>query len=90
LKQFILDNMNLLEYANESVIVFKDIESSQFATEFVKRRCHCFHTYQHTMITSGFHGINFFDNVIKYWDNPKGKEIDYDYNFVLILQKNKE
>ena len=77
--------MNLLEFSKQTIEKLSKINDSTFATHFIEAKSHCFHTYQNNMVTSNSHGISFFDNVIKFWDNPdsyyipldkKGKPID--------------
>ena len=62
--------MNLLEFAIQTVDKLSKINDSTFASQFVEAKSHCFHTYQKGHVTSNSHGISFFDNVIKFWDNP--------------------
>lgn len=91
--------MNLLEFSKEVVSNLDKITSGkEFAAYFVDSVSKCYHEYQDGLINSNSHGIAFFQNVINHWDNPdafftgkkpKGNEVDYEYNFVLIIKKNK-
>ena len=89
--------MNLLEFAKDTVARMDAIQSGEFAKFYLARKSEYFWKYNpDQLITSSSHGIDFFHNVIKFWDEPekyrekpkKGEEY-YEYNFVLILQKNK-
>lgn len=90
--------MNLLEYSIETIETMNQIQSGEeFAKYFVQRKCECYMLFSNGLITSTSHGIDFFNNVIKYWDNPheykKTKEknvVDYEYNFVQLIINNKK
>jgi len=95
---------NLLEFANR---VQNELDSAKenFAKKFVEYKLACFDLYQKGIVTSASHGIDFFKNVISYWDNPdqyvadkeaklkqegiKDKLDVYEHNFVKILKANK-
>ena len=47
---------------------------------FIKAKQKCFSEYQNGYITSNSHGISFFDNVIKFWDNPDAYYVPKDKN----------
>jgi hypothetical protein len=89
--------MNLLEFSKESVEQLNKLSGTEFAKYFIERKSICFYKYSKQIVTSSSHGINFFDNIIKHWDNPesyckkqdKKFGIDYEYNFVEILKSNK-
>lgn len=94
--------MNLLEFAKETVKEMESISSSDFASYFVNRKSEYFKKYSNGLVSSSSHGISFFENVIKFWDNPDSyytpeeKNInkigsdDYEYNFIRILKHNKK
>ena len=65
--------MSLLIDAKVARNYLNDIDIKCFAKEFVLIRGNFFKKYHDGLIISNSHGINYFDNVIKYWDNP----IDY-------------
>lgn len=62
--------MNLLEYANTCGVALSKIKDTDFAPNFVALRSKAFVEFHSGLIISNSHGINYFDNVIKYWDNP--------------------
>lgn len=62
--------MTLLEFAIKTSEELTLINDNSFATHFIKAKQTCFNKYQNWTITSNSHGISFFDNVIKFWDNP--------------------
>lgn len=70
--------MTLLEFARETSQKLNSINDSSFASAFIEAKGICFHQYQKGLITSNSHGINFFDNVIKFWDNPDSYYIPKD------------
>ncbi|MEK6881461.1 MAG: hypothetical protein AABY22_17695 [Nanoarchaeota archaeon] len=94
--------MNLLEFAKETVKAMESISSKNFASYFVKRKSEYFHAYSNGWVTSSSHGISFFENVIKFWDDPDSyytpteKNLnkigtdDYEYNFIRILKHNQK
>ncbi len=92
--------MNLLEYAQKTVLDLEKAKSDEnFASIFIEAKMKCFKLYHNQIITSSSHGINFFNNIIKYWDNPdsyytpdtkyKKIEPDYEQNFITLLNHNK-
>ncbi len=97
------NRISLLDYAIETVKNMETISSVDFAKYFIKRKCESFHLYNEGLITSSSHGADFFQNIIKYWDNPdlyytpKGQGTlsskipsdDYEYNFIKLLKNNK-
>lgn len=62
--------MNLLEGAKVARNYLNDIGDKEFAKEFVLIRGNFFKKYHNDLIISNSHGINYFDNVVKYWNNP--------------------
>lgn len=72
--------MNLLEFSIKVSEELKQLSGTDFATHFIKTRSHCFHTYQKGFVTSSSHGIDFYDNVIKFWDNPDAYYVPKDKN----------
>ena len=86
--------MNLLEYSLHIQKNLNDCPPKDYAKIFVNAKQEAFHKYNNGIITSSSHGINFFKNIIQYWDNPESycnepKNI-YEYNFVKLIQNNKE
>jgi hypothetical protein len=91
--------MNLLEFAIEADNLLETVSSDLFAITFVQKKMECW-KYNNDLVTSSSHGISFFKNVIKYWDDPdsyykqdpknKNKGEDYELNFVKILKLNKQ
>ncbi len=65
--------MNLLEFSKECNAKLRETSNYDFAKKFVELRGKVFKDYHNGLIISNSHGINYFDNVVKYWDNP----IDY-------------
>ena len=79
--------MNLLEYAIETEELLENCSAKEFSSIYIKRKGESFDKYSHWttpskkeggedihhyIITSNSHGIDFFKNVIKYWDDPHG------------------
>jgi hypothetical protein len=87
------NQINLLEYA---IKIQQDLDSckhSEFAKLFVESKMQCFNLFHKGLINSNYHGVNFFKNIIKYWNKPElycddPKNI-YEYNFVKLLKQNK-
>lgn len=91
--------MGLLQFATSAAMELDNINNGKdFARRFVELKSCCFRTYQHDLVTSNSHGLDFFHNIVKYWDHPeayakppeKKSDVDYEWNFVLVLRKNKE
>lgn len=94
--------MNLLEFAIQTQKEFDECEPKNFSKLYIKKHGEKWFPYHFGIITS-LHGIDFFNNVIKYWDDPHSyytpaiiptnplTEIigDYEYNFVRLLLINK-
>lgn len=72
--------MNLLEFAIKTSEELTLINDNSFAVHFIKAKQTCFVEYQNGFITSNSHGISFFDNVIKFWDNPDSYYVPKDKN----------
>jgi len=71
------------------------LRGEEYAKYFVEKKIEFFLAYQNGLITSCFHGIEFFDHIIEYADKPdlllKGlnlKKEKYNMNFVQILKNN--
>lgn len=62
--------MSLLQDAKIARSYLNVISDKDFAKEFVLFRGNFFKKYHNNLIISNSHGINYFDNVVKYWDNP--------------------
>jgi hypothetical protein len=62
--------MSLLGDAKIARSYLNVISDKDFAKEFVLFRGNFFKAYHDGLIISNSHGINYFDNVVKYWDNP--------------------
>ena len=95
--------MNLLEYCKNVCAKLETLKGADYVRCFVDSKMECFHLYHNNIITGSFHGINFFENVIKYWDDPESFYIEtkenknvskdknnYEYNFVRLIQQNKK
>jgi hypothetical protein len=96
---------NLKEYAEKTIQILEHLKGVEYAKYFIDRKCKRFKFFG-KQITSTAHGIDFFDNIVKYWDDPdsylksiKGRIIDkdaikkgrdYELNFVLLLKQNKK
>lgn len=85
--------MNLLKFAKHIQNILDTCESKDFAKIFVEAKSESFRKYHNGMIISTAHGVNFFKNVIQFWDNPElycnKPEQTYEYNFVKIIKNNK-
>ena len=62
--------MSLLSDAKVARSWLNVVDIKNFAREFVLIRGNFFKAYHNGLIISNSHGINYFDNVVKYWDNP--------------------
>ena len=62
--------MNLLEFSKATVEKFDSITDGTFATTFMQAKSEYYTKYANNIICSNSHGISFFENVIKFWDNP--------------------
>lgn len=62
--------MSLLQDAKIARSYLNVISDKDFAKEFVLFRGNFFKKYHNGLIISNSHGINYFDNVVKYWYNP--------------------
>lgn len=101
--------LNLLQYCKWAQSILNTCPREDWVKKFIELRSKAFVTYHNGLVLSNSHGVSYFDNVIKYWDNPeeyhkydeKGKEIDYkihdkdpkninyEYNFQLLIKRNK-
>lgn len=91
--------VDLYQYAIETIERLEVLSGKEFCEQYIERKGECFYKYQNNKVTSNSHGLNFFENIIKYWDEPESyykkdskqrKDIiDYEENFVLILKENK-
>lgn len=85
--------MNLLEYAIQIQYNLDNCIPKEFAQLFIKAKTECFHLYQKGLINSSSHGIDFFKNIINFWENPDSycndEKNTYEYNFVKLLKQNK-
>ncbi len=62
-------------------------KNKNFAKEFIKMRSEAYKSFHNGLIISNSHGIDYFNNVIKYWDNP----LDYlNNNLGYRLDKDKK
>ena len=84
----------LLKYSLDTISMLEKVEAKDFAALYVKRRAEVFVLFGNGFITSTAHGIDFFNNVIKYIENPNeyretvnGKS-EYESNFREILKLN--
>ena len=77
--------MNLLEFAKITKEKLDSIADNTFAKAFIEAKIFYCLNYGGRYIASNSHGINFFDNIINFWDNPdayyapkdkEGKPID--------------
>ena len=88
------NQQTLLEFAYEIQHKLDTCKNKEFSSIFVEAKMLCFSQYQNNLVTSSFHGINFFKNIILFWDNPESYCSDpkntYEYNFYLIIKSNKE
>lgn len=63
-------SVNLLKYCETSVLLLKHSPSKDFASNFINLKSASYHKFHNGLVMSSSHGINYFENVIKYWDNP--------------------
>jgi len=85
--------MNLLEFAKNTEHLLNTCDPKDFAKIFVSAKSESFHKYHNGIIISTAHGVNFFKNVIQFWDNPESycdkPDHTYEYNFAKIIKQNK-
>lgn len=88
--------INLFQFAVNAKAKLNNAEISQYASLFVQLKSECYHTYQNGLIQSGTHGIDFFSNIIKYWEQPDSYPLPkekigriYEENFITLLKQNK-
>jgi hypothetical protein len=62
--------MSLLKDAKIARSYLNVIDVKDFAKEFVLFRGNFFKKYHNGLVISNSHGINYFENVVKYWNNP--------------------
>lgn len=62
--------MDLLLGAKIARNYLNDVSDKEFAKEFVLIRGNFFKKFHNDLIISNSHGINYFDNVVKYFENP--------------------
>lgn len=60
----------LLAFAGANRALLALEPNHKFSKAFVSSRSLAFRTYHDGLIISNSHGINYFDNVIKYWNDP--------------------
>ena len=72
--------MNLLEFSIKTSKKLNSINDSSFAAVFIEAKGFCFTNYHENLVRSNSHGISYFDNVIKYWDDPDSYYIPKDKN----------
>jgi len=86
--------MNLLEHAIQIQNNLDNCMPKEFARLFIMAKDEFFHLYNKGLINSSSHGIDYFKNIINYWDNPDSYCDDekniYEYNFVKLLKQNKQ
>jgi hypothetical protein len=90
--------MTLLEFAQETQKLLDASAPKEFAKLFVSKKSEYFNKFAGGKVMSSSHGIDFFKNVIKFWDDPrsyygkakpKDPKQDYEYQFVMLLEENK-
>ncbi len=97
-----MSKLSLLEFAKTAITILDTCSADSFAETFVKLKVTYWHEYSNGLVCSNSHGIEFFNNIIKYWDNPdtyytrdpkqpkkKQDEVDYEENFIGIIKNNK-
>lgn len=86
-------NPNLLNFAITVERQLYDCSPEEFAETFMFFKGLYWDTYANNFICSSSHGIDFFKNIISYWEIPEkycnDKQLTYEYNFVLMLNSNK-
>lgn len=73
-------SIGLFEFAKQTIKELEQIKDGNFADAFVKAKIFCFHNYQNGLVTSNSHGLSFFENVVKYWDDPDSYYTPLDKN----------
>ena len=64
--------MNLLQYANTCAVALDNVQEKEFAQNFVSMRVAAFNMFHDGLIISNSHGISYFQNIARHWDNPVG------------------
>lgn len=86
--------MSFLEFCKETLDLLENCGSAEFAPLYVKRRNEAFQMFHNGLICSTSHGINYFNNVVNFIENPDGyKETvsgksEYEENFRNVLRNN--
>ena len=73
-------SMGLLEFAKKTIKELEQIKDGSFAAAFVEAKVFCFHNYHNGLVTSNSHGLGYFENVVKYWDDPDSYYVPKDKN----------
>ncbi len=89
-------NGKLFNFAIHAQFLLDSCNSKDYAKLFCFLKTELYHKYQKGLILSTSHGIDIFNNIIKYYDNPLQYKIDhkidsksqYESNFMLLLQQN--
>jgi hypothetical protein len=89
-------NGKLYNFAKHCQNVLDSCENKDFADLFIYFKTELYHKYQKGLILSTSHGIDIFNNIIKYYDNAHQYKIDfkidsksqYELNFMLLLMNN--
>ena len=92
------DFFTLKTCAEHVILNLEKCKKSDFADLYVKYRMESYKIFHNGLILSASHGIDYFNNIIKYYENPdewlnwgdkdRRKSI-YENNFVLLLKNNK-
>lgn len=93
------DNFFTLKtYAEHVISKLDKCKNSDFASTYIHHRMHSFDVFHKGLILSISHGIGYFDNILKYQDDPEKwldwgdkdrKKVIYEKNFVTLINNNR-
>lgn len=80
------------EYIEDAIIILRLINGKQWASEYVRLRMEFHRLHGHGLIQSTWHGVDFFDNVLKELNGedvgePKG---EFRNNFKKLIDFGKQ
>lgn len=66
--------LTMLNYVSRTRYILQNCKPNEFSSLYVKHKSEFYNLYlrDQKLITSSSHGISFFDNIMKYYENPEG------------------
>jgi hypothetical protein len=92
----------MINFCKKTIEELDFLTSSKFAERYILRKCEFYHKFQNELITSSYHGLDFFSNIIKYYEDPdsyrlifqenrtKKLQSIYEENFITLIKNNKK